>query len=70
MGKLATLLGKCNHPSFHVTQRSVRDKYRLIERQYKKKINEEDTRASRISPEVTKINQSMQEIAALLEEEG
>lgn len=69
MGKLATLLGKCNHPSFHVTQRSVRDKYRLLERQYKKKINEED-RASRISPEVTKINQSMQEIAALLEEEG
>lgn len=69
MGKQATLLGKCNHPSFHVTQRSVRDKYRLLERQYKKKINEED-RASRISPEVTKINQSMQEIAALLEEEG
>lgn len=69
MGKLATLLGKCNHPSFHVTQRSVRDRYRLLERQYKKQINEED-RASRISPEVTKINQAMQEIAALLEEEG
>ena len=69
MGKLATLLGKYNHPSFHATQRSVRDRYRLLERQYKKKINEED-RASRISPEVTKINQAMQEIAALLEEEG
>lgn len=64
---LATCLGKYTALSFRVTQRSIRDRYLLLERKYKKKLTEEEN-ASGISPELTEFDQLMEEIVSLFEE--
>ena len=64
---LATRLGKCGNPIFRVTQRSIRDRYLLLERRYKRKVAEEE-RGSGISPEHTELDQLMEEIVSLFQE--
>ena len=47
---LATCLGAYTELKFRVTQRSIRDRYFILERKYKKKITVEE-KASGVSPE-------------------
>ena len=63
---LATCLGSYTELKFRVTQRSIRDRYLLLERKYKKKITEEE-KASGVSPEPTELDQLMEDIVALFE---
>ena len=65
--RLAANLSKCSKLVFHVTQRSLRDRYLLLERKHKKKVFDEEN-ASGISPEDTEIEQLMNEIVDLFEE--
>jgi hypothetical protein len=64
---LATRLGKCDELKFRVTQRSLRDRYLLLERRYKKKVVEEE-KSSGISPEFTELDQLMEDIVTMFEE--
>lgn len=64
---LATCLGAYTELTFRVTQRSIRDRYLLLERRYKKKIAEEE-KASGISPEPTELDHLMEDIVTLFEE--
>ena len=64
---LATRLGKCDELKFQVTQRSLRDRYLLLERRYKKKVAEEEN-SSGISPEFTELDQLMEDIVTMFEE--
>ena len=63
----ATCLGAHTELTFRVTQRSIRDRYILLERRYKKKIAEEE-KASGISPEPTELDRLMEDIVTLFEE--
>ena len=65
--KLAIVLGQCANPVFRVTLRSIRDRYMLLERRYKKKISEEE-KASGISPDPSEIDKLIEEIVALFDE--
>jgi hypothetical protein len=64
---LATRLGKCDELKFRVTHRSLRDRYLLLERRYKKKVAEEE-KSSGISPEFTELDQLMEDIVTMFEE--
>lgn len=65
--RLAANLTKCSQLVFRVTQRSLRDRYLLLERKHKKKVCDEE-KASGISPEDTELDQLMNEIVDLFEE--
>ena len=65
--RLAANLNKCSQLIFRVTQRSLRDRYLLLERKHKKKVCDEE-KASGISPEETEFDQLMNEIVDLFEE--
>ncbi|XP_028413249.1 DNA ligase 1-like [Dendronephthya gigantea] len=65
--KISASLNALSTPMFRVTQRSVRDRYALLEKKYKKKIREE-TLASGISPEENEIDLAMDEIVTLFNE--
>ena len=68
MGKsFATCLGAYTKLSFRVTRRSIRDRYLLLERRYKKKIAEEE-KASGISPEPSELDRLMEDIVTVFEE--
>lgn len=64
---LACHLGRSSDPKFRVTQRSVRDRYLLLERRYRKKVSE-DEKASGTSPEPSEVDVMMEEFVSLFEE--
>jgi hypothetical protein len=64
---LAIRLGTCDKLTFRVTQRSLRDRYLLLERRYKTKVREEE-KSTGISPKPTELDQLMEEIVGLFEE--
>ena len=66
-GKLAIKLNNSRNLDFRVTQRSIRDKCLLLERRYKKKINQEETESG-ISLDASEIDQLMEKIVDLFEE--
>ena len=61
-GNIACHLGR-----FRVTQRSVRDRYLLLERRFRKKVSE-DEKASGMSPEPSEEDKMMEEIISLFYE--
>ncbi|XP_046861642.1 inner centromere protein-like [Xenia sp. Carnegie-2017] len=63
---IAKSLNALEMPKFHVSQRSVRDRYQLLEKKYKRKQSEE--RASGISPEESELDEAMEDIIAQFEE--
>lgn len=65
--KIATSLNSLQTPTFRVTQRSVRDRYALLEKKYKKKVRDE-TLASGISCEENEVDLGMDEIVTLFYE--
>lgn len=66
-GHLALLLGSNTDPLFHVTQRSVRDRYMLLEKRYRKKVAD-DKKASGTSPNQSEVDILLEEIVALFDE--
>ena len=62
--KIADALNGLKEPKFVVTQRSVRDRFKLLSDKYKKKINAEE-RGSGISPEMTELDHLLEEILEL-----
>ena len=66
-GNLALLLGSNTDPLFHVTQRSVRDRYMLLEKRYRKKVAD-DKKASGTSPNQSEVDILLEEIVALFDE--
>ena len=66
-GNLACHLGRLIDPVFRVTQRSVRDRYLLLERRFRKKVSE-DEKASGTSPEPSEEDVMMEEIVSLFDE--
>jgi hypothetical protein len=64
---IATSLNSLQSPIFRVTQRSVCDRYALLENKYKKKLREE-TLASGISCEENEVELGMDEIVSLFYE--
>ncbi|XP_028408235.1 uncharacterized protein LOC114530820 [Dendronephthya gigantea] len=65
--KIATSLNSLQSPVFRVTQRSVRDRFTLLEKKYKKKVREE-TLASGICCEENEVDLGMDEIVSLFYE--
>ena len=66
-GNLACHLGRSSDPVFRVTQRSVRDRYLLLDRRFRKKVSE-DEKASGTSPEPSEEDLMMEEIISLFDE--
>ena len=66
-GNLACHLGRSSDPEFCVTQRSVRDRYLLLERRHRKKVSE-DEKASGTSLELSEVDMIMEEIVFLFDE--
>ena len=66
-GNLACHLGRSSDPVFRVTQRSVRDRYLLPDRRFRKKVSE-DEKASGTSPEPSEEDVMMEEIISLFDE--
>ena len=64
---LACQLQRSSEPVFRVTQRSVRDRYLLLERRYRKKVSE-DEKATGTSPEPSEVDVLMEEIVSLFDE--
>ena len=60
-------MNKCSELVFHVTQRSLKDRYLLLERKHNKKVCDEE-KASGISLEEREFDQLMNEIVHLFEE--
>ena len=58
---IANKLEKMEYPKFKVEQRSVRDRFKKLIKQFRKKENNE-RRASGISPELTKLDTLLEEI--------
>ena len=58
---IANKLEKMEHPKFKVEQRSVRDRFKKIIKQFREKENNE-RRASGISPELTELDTLLEEI--------
>jgi hypothetical protein len=65
--RIATSLNSLQSPVFRVNQRSVRDRFALLEKKYKKKVQEE-TLASGISCEENEVDLAMDEIVSLFHE--
>ena len=66
-GNIACHLGRSSDPVFRVTQRSVRDRYLLLDRRFRKKVSE-DEKASGTSPEPSEEDVMMEEIISLFDE--
>ncbi|KAK2548486.1 hypothetical protein P5673_031267 [Acropora cervicornis] len=66
-GNIACHLGRSSDPVFRVTQRSVRDRYLLLDRRFRKKVSE-DEKASGTSPEPSEEDVMMEEIISLFHE--
>ena len=64
---IAKTLNSMENPKFMVSQRSVRDRYNVMEKNHKKKTREEE-RESGTSPEVTEVDEAMDEIIGQFEE--
>ena len=62
--RIVTSLNSLQSPVFRVNQRSVRDRYAVLEKKYKKKIQDE-TLASGISCEENEVDLAMDEIVSL-----
>jgi hypothetical protein len=62
--QISTLLNDLDEPSFHVTQKSLRDHYNLLEKQQKKRLREE-AKASGISPDHSEFEDAMEDIIEL-----
>ena len=62
--KIATSLNSLETPTFRVTQRSVRDRYAVLEKKHKKKIRDENL-ASGISCQENEVDLGMDEIITL-----
>lgn len=60
-GRIADSLNSFESPQFRVTQRFVRNRYTLLERKHKKKVQEEE-RASGISPEESQLDNALEDI--------
>ena len=65
--RIATSLNSLQSPIFRVNQRSVRDRYAVLEKKYKKKVQDE-TLASGISCEENEVDLAMDEIVSLFHE--
>ena len=59
--EISTILNSLDEPYFKLTPRSVRDRYALIVKKFKSKQNEEN-KASGISPEMTELDEALQDI--------
>ena len=66
-GNIACHLGRSSDPVFRVTQRSVCDKYLLLDRRFSKNVSE-DEKASGTSAEPIEEDVMMEEIIALFDE--
>ena len=66
-GNIACHLGRSSDPVFRVTQLSVRDRYLLLDRRFRKKVSE-DEKASGTSPEPSEEDVIMEEIISLFDE--
>ncbi|XP_067040775.1 DNA ligase 1-like isoform X2 [Acropora muricata] len=64
---IACHLGRSSDPVFRVTQRSVRDRYLLLDRRFRKKVSE-DEKASGTSPEPSEEDVMMEEMISLFDE--
>ena len=64
---IANTLNTLKDPMFNVNQRSVRDRYKVLETRFNEKEREE-AKASGISPEESEIDQAMQEIIEKMNE--
>ena len=65
--KISESLNTLENPHFRVAQRSVRDRFALLEKKYKNKVREEE-RASGISPEESEFDRALQDIISRMEE--
>ena len=59
--EISTILNSIDEPYFKLTPKSVRNRYSLIAKKFKSKQNEEN-KASGISPEITELNEALQDI--------
>lgn len=66
-GRIADSLNSFTTPQFRVNQRSVRDRYTLLERKHKKKVQDEE-RASGISPEESQLDSALEDIISQFNE--
>ena len=66
-GNIACHLGRSSDPVFRVTQRSLRDRYLLLDRRFRKKVSE-DEKASGTSPKPSEGDVMMEEIISLFNE--
>ena len=64
---IAKSLNALETPKFRVSQRSVRDRYQLLEKKHKRKLSDEE-KATGISPEDSEIDEAMEDIIAQFEE--
>ena len=64
---IAAILNSLSDPVFHVTQRSVRDRFKLLETKFNVKRRYEE-RATGISPEESEIDKALEEILAKMAE--
>ena len=67
LGSLACHRGRSSDPVFCVMQRSVLDRYLLLERRFRKKVSE-DEKTSGTSPEPSEEDVTMEEIISLFDE--
>ena len=65
--EIADCLNSLNEPKFSVTQRSVRDRFKLLSEKFKRKITAEE-RESGISPEISELDALLEEILDLEKE--
>ena len=66
-GKIANSLNTFKNPTFRVTQRSVRDRYALLEKKHKLKLQLEE-QASVISPDETEVDRALDDITIQFKE--
>ena len=59
--QISESLNQTEQPKFNVSQKSVRDHYNLLEKEHKKRINDEK-KASGISPEHTQFDDAMEDV--------
>lgn len=64
---IAKSLNALETPKFRVSQRSVRDRYQLLEKKHKRKLSDEE-KATGISPEDSEIDAAMEDTIAQFEE--
>ena len=60
--QIADILNTIPEPKFRVNQRSVRDRYNLLEKTFKRKITEEEKGSGINPPELTDIERGIQEV--------